>query len=368
MARRGEYKIQEHEFWSAIRERESFQVLAITLDEPYKGGETRITVACPEHGNRRSKVANLLRSTYGCPGCANRARARRPLTEGHRAKISKAKAAPSRDIRQRLRARFATLGATQYEFVLTDYVSYNRGKIVALCREHGESIFSPPSTIFRAKFPCRPCANERRARAHATSWEEFVSRAHGIHEGRFEFLPHSDGFSNLSSKVILSCNAHGEQIIRASKILQGQYCRKCRKVDGAKGGLYPGGLSTSTLRENLELASKSARLYYARVGRHYKIGITTSKDRNARYRSLKSRSGHNVRVLEEVSLSLQEAFAVEQKVLSEFAEFRLYRPYSTELFSEDVLAPHGGLQGFVESLESEAHPLPSDDRQGSEFS
>ena len=168
--------------------------------------------------------------------------------------------------------------------------------------------------------------------------------------GRFDYKD-DYGYVDLQSHVSVVCSEHGPQKIRAGKhVVRGQYCSQCRKADGLRAGLFPG-FYAEQLPFDPELAAQPGRLYYFQHGSKLKIGIT----KNTMSERLKGHPDrHKITRVESVEMSMGEAVAIEQYTLRRFADFRITRDWSTELFDRDVLAGigHDSLESYVEWVRS----------------
>jgi hypothetical protein len=74
------------------------------------------------------------------------------------------------------------------------------------------------------------------------------------------------------------------------------------------------------------------------VGRRFKIGITT--DLKKRLYSIKSTSKQDVILLQSSSSNLFDVYKMEQFILYTYKDYRILRPWTTELFEVDVLQQH----------------------------
>jgi hypothetical protein len=88
---------------------------------------------------------------------------------------------------------------------------------------------------------------------------------------------------------------------------------------------------------NDEIANKPGTVYYLKVGSVYKIGITAN-DIRRRMSAIKNVSKREVTLIQSFQCTLREAYVLEQSVLKRFEEFRTFRNWSTEVFTEDVLS------------------------------
>lgn len=96
-----------------------------------------------------------------------------------------------------------------------------------------------------------------------------------------------------------------------------------------------GGYTDKYFIDNPSEVNKIGILYYLKIGNMYKIGITVNlKDR---VKSLKSLFKTDIEVLDTFEGSLKQVYEIEQKVLNDFKDARVYTQKSTELFKYDIL-------------------------------
>lgn len=336
----GNYKTTEDEFWSYIRER-GFDTRFEVVLEPYRGALTKVTLTCPDHGLHLTIAGDVMRSKYGCPKCGQLASGASTAKRMKGVPL-KSKWKPVEEfIEQVSLPKEITLDISNYE-------SLSYGSVTTSCDRHGENVWAPPSTLLTSKYGCRECAQLARNEAKENTWSDFLARARDRFGDRFQYV-NQHSYTNLRSLVEIVCIEHGSQSIRASKhVIAGQYCAECRMEDLRASGKLVGYVGDAIERDP-SFGETPARLYYVRIGKLYKIGISWAADPKSRFRALRRESGKEVEVIEVVECSLLEAYTWEQQILAEFAEHRVTRSWSTELFDYDVLASHFGLNAWLNS-------------------
>lgn len=140
---------------------------------------------------------------------------------------------------------------------------------------------------------------------------------------------------NKKSKVIVTCPQHGSFKKEVNKLLAGQGCFKCTIDTLIKEGKLIGGYSEKLFKQNPEYKKLNGYIYLLKIGELFKIGITrVSVD--SRIKSLQNLSKKDVILIHYFEMPLYKAFQIEQELLNEFNQYRVYRNYSSELFSIDI--------------------------------
>lgn len=338
---RGRYKRTKQEYLDLIREKHGDK-FAID-DFEYEGGETPVTVHCPDHGEFVKTLGKMIGDKHGCPKCALAARGRL-LSSALSGKPNTKK--------------YISLDVIKSRIELPDYVeadfskceSWTKGEVSTTCIEHGLSIWPNAASLSGSPKRCKGCIAENLVRRKPTTFDEFVARANAKYSHRYTYSDDYD-YVNLRSHVSAICPDHGPQKIRAGKhVVHGQYCAQCRYEDCIKSGLFPG-FYTEAIPFDKSLQQMPGRLYYYQHGSKLKVGIT----KNTMRERLKGHPDrHKITRVESVEMSMGEAVAIEQYTLRRFADFRITRDWSTELFDRDVLAGigHDSLESYVEWVRS----------------
>lgn len=290
----------------------------------YINAKTKSSVVCKLHGEFEQTPDKHLKSTYACPACLSSRRTERNRTvprkgykptltvEGY---LNKLKLPP------------------EYSLDTTNYGGMTVGTVTLTCPEHGESVY-PPQALLQSKYKCKHCASEKSRASNTGTFEDFVRDASALYDGYYEYA--GQEFKTRRSKVTITCPTHGSFEKSAEKHLAGQECYPCTLEKGIADGKYPGGYSRKVLTENPDLASSDATFYYFKVGDLYKVGIT-ARPLNQRIKTVKCSSRKDVEVLLTHTCTLLEAYEIEQNIIEEFKEHRVYRPWSTELFQINIL-------------------------------
>lgn len=286
----------------------------------YSAAKGLVSIKCPEHGVFLQSPQDHLRSKHGCPSCGER---------GKRTKRSHSPA-KSHTSPENYLSRLSLPDG--YRIDMSRYVGITQGVVGVFCPIHGLT-WEPPRSILIRSYPCAQCGR-RKAHPRTKSFEDFVREARSIYGDRYEYQ--GSEYLDRKSTLGINCRAHGVFFKTAQKHLSGQGCPVCKHVEGVLDGKFPGGYSERFFREHPEVVDTPATLYYARVGRRYKIGIT-ARDVNRRLASIQSRSKQLTTLVKSWSLPLREAYREEQRILAFHSKNRIARRWSTEVFDSDVL-------------------------------
>lgn len=290
----------------------------------YTNAKTKSIIICPEHGEFLQNPDKHLTSKYGCQECALIGR-----SQTSKGKVGyKPLKYTWNEMKSKLKSKFP-----MYEFTCSSYHG-TQSKIELHCSEHGNHTTSPHGLLHgHVKFGCPKCADVERVAAKTKTFEDFLKDAYTVHGDKYTYT--CKDFINRKSKILCTCDIHGEFTKSAQKLLSGQGCFKC-KVDALTlEGKLPGGYCETIFRRSEELQNKPGILYYLKIKDTYKIGITINLKQ--RIKALKSKFNSEITVIDTYELPLYEAYKLEQDILKQYAKHRISTEQSTELFSEDVL-------------------------------
>jgi len=122
-------------------------------------------------------------------------------------------------------ARLSSVHGDKYD---TSQVSYTtaHAKVRLVCPGHGP-FFATPANLLRGT-GCPGCAAGPKV-----TYEEFVARAHGVHEGAYSY-PDGQGYAGVRQKVEILCPAHGAFKQQPYHHLKGAGCPECGKEKGGR--------------------------------------------------------------------------------------------------------------------------------------
>ena len=289
----------------------------------YVNAKTKSTVTCKDHGDFEQNPDKHLNSTYACPDCLFLHR-----SEQRKGRVSKGTPMSPETYISRLNL------PDHFELDMSGYLGFTKGTVVLTCPVHGKTSYHPQA-LMANKSKCAKCGHASMAKAMTKTYTDFISEARELYGDFYEYP--DQPFQNRRGKVRIICPEHGEFLKTPQKHLSGQECSPCTLLRNISEGKYPGGYSRKVFTQNPELATAEALVYYLRVGDLYKIGIT-AKPINQRVKTIKHESKLDVSVMSTYSCPLLEAYEIEQKILEDHSEHRVYRPWSTELFSVDILS------------------------------
>lgn len=313
----------------------------------YVNAKTKSIIFCPEHGEFMQNPDKHLTSKYPCPHCFSIGRrkvrntkpnlpcpTRASLLRKVKATKPKGKHYPKVDKDEYLRRLNLPQG---YSADLSEYKSLLRGPVSVTCPNHGVITHDDPRSFLLRSSACSTCANEyRHGKGKTKDYSEFIAEASAIHNDVY-FYPECPDFVNRRSIVSIVCPTHGVFKKKAQKHLTGQGCPPCGLDDLRASGRLTGGYSMQLFDTNDALSNKPGTVYYLKVGSVYKIGITAN-DIRRRISAIKNVSKREVILIQSFQCTLREAYVLEQSVLKRFQEFRTFRNWSTEVFTQDVLS------------------------------
>lgn len=165
----------------------------------------KITVTCRTHGDFLVAPKNHYLRGSGCPECG------------------RLRTAEARQLDTGLFVACAieTHGDT-YTYGNTEYVC-SRDKLVITCKKHGDFLQKANAHLNGAG--CPECGAERVVECQTSDVEEFVAKANAVHGGLYSYT--KTVYSSSQSKVLITCNTHGDFEQRPNDHLQGRGCPSC---------------------------------------------------------------------------------------------------------------------------------------------
>lgn len=290
-------------------------------DVQYKNVRTQVKIVCKTHGIFTQTPFNHIRSVHGCPKCFEETRglSKRGSTQ------------PRKYLAVEKYLERVNL-PPGYLVDVSQYIGVTGGKVGISCPTHGTTWESPRSVLIRS-YPCAKCGQDQ-AHPGAKNFADFRTKADDLYQSRYSY--DETEYENRKSLLTITCSRHGPYQKTAQKHLSGQHCPFCTLVSNILDGKYPGGYSDKFFQGHPEAIGLPATLYYARVGRRYKIGVTGGPvDR--RLASIRSKSKQKTVLIASWSLPLKEAYRQEQNILALHSSHRIARRWSTEVFDIDVL-------------------------------
>jgi len=264
------------------------------LEDTYKGVNSLFKFICPVHGiiettpNKHRKV--------GCCKCNKEQRYKDNL----KAFVAKAN----------------IIHNSKYTYLLNTYTT-NRQSMTIICPEHGEFTQTPSNHL--KGHGCKKCQYTNLAGKFKKALTIFKAEASRIHHNKYSY--DKTTYTNIHTKVYITCPIHGDFIQTASHHLRGCGCPKCNP--GGFNQEYPG------------------YLYYLKInnGQCYKIGIT----------NLSVAERYSKKELECIELidtkyykNGKDAYKKEQEIIKYYKQYQYLdtKPLNkgnTELFNVDLL-------------------------------
>lgn len=123
--------------------------------------------------------------------------------------------------------RCQTLYGDKYDYSLVDYKDKNV-KVKIICREHGEFEQTPGNHI--VSNGCKPCSTQIKRKAHQFDKNRFIVNSQKVHGETYNY--DKVDYINNSTKVLITCNKHGDFLQTPDKHWSGQGCLKCKSSKG----------------------------------------------------------------------------------------------------------------------------------------
>lgn len=109
------------------------------------------------------------------------------------------------------------------DFSRAEYIS-TRKKVVVGCKEHGWFEKSPNKLSTQG---CPTCSKLSKIKKKTVSFDEFVSRAEKVHEGKYTYCRDSYTGTGNDKGVRINCQKHGWYYQNVKSHLKGYGCTKC---------------------------------------------------------------------------------------------------------------------------------------------
>ena len=171
----------------------------------YKSGRKDVIIVCPIHGDFYQTPSKHL-SGQGCMDCG-------VISRSEKRKL---------DFNEFIeRSNFKHNNFYGYEKVV--YKNSKTG-IVIICPEHGEFLQIPE--VHMLGMGCQECGTIKAADQRRKPLEQFVEEANLVHSGKYNY--HNVDYKNSITKVLITCQKHGDFPQPPQKHIDGQGCPKCK--------------------------------------------------------------------------------------------------------------------------------------------
>lgn len=261
----------------------------------YTGTHHKIEIVCPKHGPFYQQPNDHVHGT-GCPKCAKL----RQTTSIHEF-VSTAK----------------TVHGDKYNYSKSTYIN-NSTNVEIICPVHGSFFQLPLNHISRGS-GCAECAAEQRGLGLRLSQKEFITRAVGVHNNKYDYS--TVVYTGNQHKVEIICPDHGSFFQKAGNHLNlEQGCPKCSQ--------YIGAYTEHLFNTKPELKDANALVYFIEFKKNdevfQKIGIT----QRTVAKRFQAKKGYQIISRYEKAITLYAAFKLEQHILKRWRD-RKYQPLTT---------------------------------------
>jgi len=283
----------------------------------YKGFKTPVKIICPIHGIFYCTPYTHTRCELGCRECLK--------TVYYTDEFIK---------KANIKFKF------NFDYSKIIYKSAN-SKITFFCKKHNIEISQTPNVHLRSKFPCPECLAEHleelKIAKNIKKSTLFINKANLKYNNKFDYS--LVDYKLALEKVKIICPEHGlfEQLLHNH--LKTKF--GCPFCGFKNAGHCVGGYNEKLFKKSPDSGSKPGKLYYLKIndGEFYKIGITTTSMKK-RTDTLRSKSKGVIKKIEIVwtfNDTLYSCFLKEQSTIDNYKKYKKYSPWSTELFSKDIL-------------------------------
>lgn len=171
----------------------------------YKGSKIKLVVTCPLHGDWVLTPHEHISQERGCKQCG-RLRAAQKCTLTTADFLSATK----------------EIHGGLYDYTKSVYAK-NKKKLTITCRVHGDFHQTPHGHL--AGQGCKKCGLLKAAAKIRATTDEFVAKAHAIHDGRYAY--DKVDYIHNEAKVTITCLVHGDFQQTPHDHLGGHGCCEC---------------------------------------------------------------------------------------------------------------------------------------------
>ena len=181
----------------------------------YVNSNTKVIITCPEHGDFEQVPPSHLRGR-GCPTCG-------VIKIGDSLRMSK-----SEFIQKAKEMHGDTYGYDKVEYV------NNYTKVIINCPQHGD--FTPIPANHIKGHGCPACGLIKQHDSLRMSQSEFIQKAKEIHGDEYDY--DKVVYVNFRTKVIITCQKHGDFQQSPGSHLRGRGCPRCYHKAEGKIAIY----------------------------------------------------------------------------------------------------------------------------------
>lgn len=299
--------------------------------------KTKMKIVCPVHGEFvQIPDKHVAKNSKGCPSCWSDIN-KVILQKIDRSIQKKKDITTKEEFLLRANEKFSN----KFLYDLSNFNGISKNEIKITCPLHGD-FYKKPHVHLSASTGCYHCGLEQKNSSKTKEYEYTIEQLNKKHLFKYDYPEYNKiAYKNKRSKIDIICKEHGLFKKTAQKHLAGQGCFHCKINELIQNNVLVGGYSEELFENKPEMKDVPAKLYYLEIndGELYKIGISRVKIDN-RMRNIISKSKGEIKslkILKEENDTLYNCFTKEQKILNEFFSFRIFKSWSTELFSKNVL-------------------------------
>ena len=309
----------------------------------YIHAKSKVKIICPIHGDfLQTPDKHLAKNSKGCQKCWSDIRIimvkniHKERKNNGKPPLKKIVSGPI--FLEKCKITFGN----KFSYDMENYNGLVGNEISITCPNHGVFLMQPRAHLLG--HGCKDCAKVKFKESMTFSYDNAVQQFNEKFNFEYDY-PESNRvtYKNKKSIIEVICKTHGPFIKKAQKHLTGQGCFQCRVEEMIRTNVLVGGYSEELFTNKPEIKDCPAFLYYLRIndGQFYKIGISRVSIDN-RIKSAKSKARRYNETIEidlvySENATLYECFLKEQSILNQFNYCRVFKPWSTELFSENVL-------------------------------
>lgn len=301
----------------------------------FRRQKIKIKIICPDHGEFwQAPDKHISKGSKGCPRCWDDMRQivsknidRSHIKHPHLARET---------ILERMNEKFNHKFAYDFE----GYCNTTRSLIKITCPHHG-SFYNTVHNHLISGTGCPKCGLEQRNKSKTRNYDVVIKQLQEKHNYLYEYPEYNRGsYYNKKSIIDIICKSHGLFKKKTQKHLGGQGCFQCRVEEMIRENILVGGYSEDLFRNKPEMKDLPAILYYLEInnGDFFKVGITRTSVSN-RVSGLRAKSAgemKDVKIIRSLPSTLYTCFLREQELLNSNSHIRLFKSWSTELFSQDI--------------------------------
>jgi hypothetical protein len=303
------------------------------IRDSFSKQKDKMRIICHIHGEfHQCPDKHIAKNSKGCPKCWD-------VTRSEMLTNIKRVPKPILDSISFLNRATKKYG-DKFLYDLSNYTGIAGNKITITCKLHGVFNQTPISHL-SSGHGCPSCGLLMKVQNNTDNYDVVIGQLNYKFNGLYEYPEYNKfNYKNKKSIIDIICKTHGLFKKKTQKHLSGQGCFQCRVDEMIRDNILVGGYSENLFIEKPELKDADAYLYYLTIngGKFYKIGISRVSVDN-RIKGIKSKAKGEIEQIEKTyakSGTLYECFIIEQKILNDFSSSRIFKPWSTELFSIDI--------------------------------